>query len=340
MIPTEMRAVIVDAYHDTLTEAIAALRVGPRPVPALRPGQVLVKIEAAPCNPSDLVFLVGKYGVRKPLPAVPGWEGAGTVVASGGGLYARWLRGQRVACSSRLNGDGTWAEYCAAEARRCIPLSRQISSEQGASLIVNPLSAWGLLETARRGGHRAAVQTAAASQLGRMLLKMAADRNYPVISVVRREEQVALLKSLGAAHVLHSETPDFVPRLQQICAQLQATAAFDAVAGPLTGTLLQAMPDGSTVFVYGALSEQPCSEINPVELIFRRKHIASFYLGTWLESQGPLATLRAVGHVRRLLAEQRIATQIQRRLPLAEVPAGLQQYVQHMTDGKVLIVPQ
>lgn len=337
MLPTEMKAVLVDAWHDSIADAIAALRIGQRPVPALKPGQVLVQMEAAPCNPSDLVFLVGKYGVRKPLPAVPGWEGAGTVIAGGGGLLAGWLQGKRVACSSRMDGDGTWAEYCVADARRCIPLTAQISSEQGASLIINPLTAIGLLETARRAGHRAAVQTAAASQLGRMLLVVAADAGYPLISVVRREEQVALLKSLGARHVLNSETPDFVEQLRECCAELQATAAFDAVGGPMTGTLLSAMPDGSTAFVYGALSEQPCSGINPVGLIFRRQKIDGFYLPTWLESRGVLAGLLAARRVRRLLAEGRIATRVQRRLSLAEVPAGLQQYVEHMTDGKVVI---
>src|SRR5688572_6950538 len=98
VIPKNMRAVVLEEYHDTATAAISSLKVRERPVQQPRHGQVLVQIEAAPCNPSDLLLLQGKYGTLKKLPTVPGWEGAGTVVASGGGLYGWWLMGKRVAC--------------------------------------------------------------------------------------------------------------------------------------------------------------------------------------------------------------------------------------------------
>jgi NADPH:quinone reductase len=339
VVPQQMRAIILEAYHDNATEAIASLKVGARPVPELRHGQVLVKIEAAPCNPSDVLFLQGRYGVLKPLPAVPGWEGAGTVVASGGGWLAGWLQGKRVACGSQSNADGTWAEYVAANAGECIPLKRQVSAEQGASLIINPLTAVGLLDVARRQGHRGAIQTAAASQLGRMLVVLAADAGYPLVSVVRREAQVALLKSLGAVDVLNSSQPDFLEQLKSICDARGVTAGFDAIAGEMTGTLLNAMPPGSTVFVYGGLAGEPCGEIDPVELIFNRKTVTGFYLGAWLKQRGSLGILRAAGRIQRLLAEGRIAMQVQRRLGFHEVAEGLQQYLDHMTDGKVLIVP-
>ena len=89
--PKQMRAVRLSALHEDVVEAIRSLRVVEQPVPEPRRGQVLVKIEAAPCNPSDLLLLQGKYGVSKSLPTVPGWEGAGQVVASGGGWLAGWL---------------------------------------------------------------------------------------------------------------------------------------------------------------------------------------------------------------------------------------------------------
>jgi NADPH:quinone reductase-like Zn-dependent oxidoreductase len=339
MIPRQMQAIVLDVCHETAAEAIGSLRVGQRPVPTPGRGQVLVKVEAAPCNPSDLMFLQGKYGVRKTLPTVPGWEGAGHVVASGGGLIANWLKGKRVACAARDDRDGTWAEYCVADAAQCIPLKRQISIEQAASLIINPMTAMGLLDSARRHGYHAAIQTAGASQLGRMLIVMAADLSYPLVSIVRREAQAALLKSLGAEHVLNSEEADFPERLKQICGDMQIGAAFDAVAGPMTGTLLNAMSPGSTVFVYGGLSEQPCGDINPVDLIFHDKTVTGFFLAKWLQQRGVLNALRTASHVQRLLADGRIKTQVQRRLSLPEVVEGLKQYVDHMTDGKVLIVP-
>src|SRR5215218_11091004 len=97
-VPDKMHAIVLSEYRDTAEDAIRGLQAVERPVPRLRRGQVLVKIAAAPCNPSDLLLLQGKYGTLKTLPTVPGWEGAGTVVATGRGLLGRWLMGKRVAC--------------------------------------------------------------------------------------------------------------------------------------------------------------------------------------------------------------------------------------------------
>jgi NADPH:quinone reductase-like Zn-dependent oxidoreductase len=334
-----MRAVVLSEYREDVTEAINGLKVMDRPVPVPRRGQVLVKIAAAPCNPSDLLLLQGKYGTLKKLPTVPGWEGAGMVVATGGGLLGRWLMGKRVACALRSDRDGTWAEYFLANADNCIPLKAELPIEQAASLIVNPLTALGLLDTARRREHRAAIHTAGASQLGRMMLAMANEMSYPLINIVRREAQAELLKSLGAKHVLNSSSETFVNELQSLSKKLKATAVFEAVAGDMTGTVLNAMPHSSTAYVYGALSEAPCGNIDPIGLLFYKKSITGFYLGGWLESRGVIGKLRAAGRVQRMIIEGKIGTTVQRRLELTDVVDGLLQYVHNMTDGKVLIVP-
>jgi NADPH:quinone reductase-like Zn-dependent oxidoreductase len=337
-IPEISRAVLLEAYHEAIGDALAGLKIVSRPTPKPGPGQVLVRMEAAPCNPSDLLLLQGKYGVRKALPAVPGWEGAGTVVASGGGLLASWLVGKRVACGAQPDRDGTWAEYLVTSARQCIPLRSAVDFEQGASLIVNPLSALGLLETAKRDGHRAALQTAGASQLGRMLIRLAALENYPLISIVRRDEQVRLLESLGAKHVLNSAVPDFFEQLKSLAAKLGATAAFDAIAGETTGLLIRATPPRSAIYVYGGLSEAACGAIDPVELLFHEKTIRGFYLGVWIEKRGMLGILKAAWRAQRLILDGALRTEIAQRLALDEVPSGLRHYVEHMTSGKALIL--
>ncbi|MBC18818.1 MAG: zinc-binding dehydrogenase [Planctomycetaceae bacterium] len=339
-IPDRMHALVLHEYCEDIAEAIDSLKVEQRSVPPLKRGQLLVRIEAAPCNPSDLLLLQGKYGSLKTLPTVPGWEGAGTVVASGGGPLAWWLMGKRVACGQQEDRDGTWAQYVVANAAECIPLKRQLCMKQAASLIINPLTAMGLLETARRGGHRAAIQTAGASQLGRMLVAMASESNFPIINVVRREAQVELLQSIGATHVLNSSDDDFVERLGAIAAELQATTAFEAIGGEMTGTLFNVLPEGSTVFVYGALSEAACDNIDPIELIFRGKTVTGFYLGVWLKERGSLDVLRAASRAQKMLIDGRIETKVQRTVSLEESVDGLRQYVDHMTDGKLLIMPQ
>ena len=339
-IPDRMHALVLHEYCEDIAEAIDSLKVEQRSVPPLKRGQLLVRIEAAPCNPSDLLLLQGKYGSLKTLPTVPGWEGAGTVVASGGGPLAWWLMGKRVACGQQEDRDGTWAQYVVANAAEGIPLKRQLCMKQAASLIINPLTAMGLLETARRGGHRAAIQTAGASQLGRMLVAMASESNFPIINVVRREAQVELLQSIGATHVLNSSDDDFVERLGAIAAELQATTAFEAIGGEMTGTLFNVLPEGSTVFVYGALSEAACDNIDPIELIFRGKTVTGFYLGVWLKERGSLDVLRAASRAQKMLIDGRIETKVQRTVSLEESVDGLRQYVDHMTDGKLLIMPQ
>ena len=338
-LPHHMRALLLEQYRDNMADAIQELKVVDRPMPSPSRGQVLVKIEAAPCNPSDLLLLQGKYGVLKTLPCVPGWEGAGTVVAAGGGWLANWLRGKRVACGGQDDRDGTWAEFMVADATKCIPLKRRLPMEQAATMIVNPLTAMGLLDTARREGHRAAVHTAGASQLGRMLLTMATEANYPIIHVVRRDAQVEMLKLLGAKYVLNSSAETFADQFQSACSSWNATAAFEAVAGEMSGTVINLMPPGSTAYVYGALSEEPCGNIDPIELIFRDKTVTGFYLGKWLRDRGMIGILRASGRVQRMLIEGRIETAVQRTITLDDAVDGLTEYINNMTLGKVLITP-
>lgn len=330
-----MRAVLLTAYDGK----VESLSVAERPVPHPGPGQVLVRVAAAPINPSDLMFLRGLYGFKKKLPVTPGFEGSGTVVGAGGGLRARALVGRRVACSAAdptISG-GTWAEFVATAAHFCVPLRKDVETEQAATMLVNPLSAWALIGRARRGGHRAVLQTAAASALGRMILKLGHRFSVPVVNVVRRKEQVDLLLKMGADHVLDSSEPEFDRALRTLCHQVSATLAFDAVAGDMTGRILHAMPHGSRVLVYGALSLQAC-QIDPSTLIFEDKHVEGFWLSAWLRRRNLIRQFRLVRQVQQLLAGE-LKTLIQARLPLEGVTHGLDLYTHNMTGGKILLVP-
>src|SRR5215470_19279634 len=206
-LPDTMRAVQLKDYEGKP----ASLTVAEVPVPRPGPGEVLVRVAASPVNPSDLMFITGNYGFKKPLPATPGFEGSGTVVETGSGMMARFMKGRRVACAAAdaKNTGGMWAEYIVTSANFCVPLRKQVDFEQGATMLVNPLTAWALVDEARRGGHRAAVQTAAASALGRMLVRLGQKFSLPVINVVRRQEQADLLRGMGAEHVLNSADPGF-----------------------------------------------------------------------------------------------------------------------------------
>lgn len=331
-IPDTMQAAVLHAYDG----APESLRIETRPVPRPQRGQVLVKMSAAPINPSDLMFLKGLYGVVKPLPVVPGWEGAGRVVATGDDWLSRLLLGKRVACGAPDQHDGTWAEYLLTTSARCIPLSDAIDDDLGAMLIVNPLTAWALMDTARRGGHRAFVQTAAASAVGRMLLRLSLHFGVEGIHIVRREEQVELLRTLGARYVFNSEAQDFDEQLRDACHQLNATIAFEAVSGMSAARVLRAMPEGSRLLLYGALSESPLMA-DPRDLIFQRKRAEGFWLADWLAGRSLWGQLRLMRQVQNALSDL-LRSEVAGRYPLHEVHQALRDYQTSMTTGKRLLV--
>src|ERR1700692_3770992 len=236
-IPSTMRAVQLSAY-DGRPESISIIEM---PVRRPGPGEVLVRVHASPLNPSDDLFMRGLYGFRKPLPAVPGFEGSGIVVEADGAALTRFLRGKRVACTAAAANikGGMWAQYVAVPARFCVPLRKMVGVEEDATMLINPLTAWALIDEARRGGHSAIVQTAAASSLGQMLIRFARRFSISVINVVRRSEQVIMLQNLGAEHVLNSNDPGFADNLRKLCHEVDAGIGFDAVAGGVLGAVLR-----------------------------------------------------------------------------------------------------
>ncbi len=331
-IPDQMNAVVLDDYT-----GVEALRVEQRPVPKPGRNEVLVKVAASPINPSDLAFLEGGYGFKKPAPVVPGFEGSGIVAAAGPGLMGRYLYGRRVACVSQARGDGTWAEFMVTPVNAALPLSKSVSLEQGAMAVVNPLTAIALLTIAKQGGHKTILHTAAAGALGQMLNRLARREGIQIIHIVRRQAQVALLKRQGAAIVLNSSDPDFDRRLRETCRQHGARLAFDAVAGSMTLRLLEAMPRGGRVTVYGGLSDEP-AQATPGQLIFQSKAIDGFWLSTWLRKKNLLQILLIWRRAQKLLPAE-LGSEIRGNYPLQEVRTAVKAYQNEMTAGKLLLRP-
>jgi NADPH:quinone reductase-like Zn-dependent oxidoreductase len=326
-----MRAVLLkDFQSPTLT-------VEEIPTPELMRGQVLVKMTAAPINPSDLVFLRNLYGVKKKLPVVPGFEGSGTVEASNAGPCGRWLIGKRVAARAPEDGNGTWAEYMAVDSKGVIPLRKDVTFEQGASLLVNPLTAWTLLKRAKKERQSGFVQTAAASALGLMMERLARRWDLVSINIVRRREQGERMKRGGAVHVLDSSAAGFENQLQILCGKHKIRLAFDAVGGELSARVTSAMPRGSKMIVYGALSGDNC-QMNPHSLIFEGKRMEGFWVSDWIKTIGFLSKLKMAAGVQKLLATD-LSTQVQARFPLEKVQEAIALYKEKRSEGKVLLIP-
>ncbi len=326
-----MRALELHAYK-------GQLQLVEKPIPHPSLGEVLIQMAAAPIGPGDFLFMRGEYGVKKPLPIVPGLEGSGTVVAAGPGLVPHLWLGRRVACTSSKERDGTWAEYMVTSAMLCVPLLKSVSLEQGALMLVDPMSAWALLDIARRGKHRALANTAAAGALGRMILRLGQRFNYPVVHIVRRQAQVDLLRNMGAEYVLNSSDPDFDKQLRGTFHALNVTLALDAIAGEMTGHLLDALPRGGSVILYGGLSSTTFVT-SGLPLVFDKKSIYGFYLLDWLSGLNVMQLMTTAFSIQRLLVTD-LQTSIRARIPLEQGIAELKTYASEMTQGKFLIVPE
>lgn len=349
-------------------------------VPAPGPDDVVVRVEAAPINPSDLGLLIPAAAdmsaataagtperpvvtaplrdgalaglaarVGKSLPV--GNEGAGTVVAAGSSAAAQALLGKMVG----IAGGAMYAQYRVVNAAACLVLPDGATAKQGASSFVNPLTALGMLETMRREGHSALVHTAAASNLGQMLVKACLADGVPLVNIVRKAEQEEILRNLGATYVCNSASPSFEADLVEALKATSATLAFDATGGgTLVSQILNGMEQAANatateysrygssvhkqVYIYGSLDTSPT--------ILTRNFGLAWGVGGWLltpflAGAGPetIARLRA-----RVAAEltTTFASAYTQEVSLAGMlqPDAFNSYLKKATGEKFLVTPQ
>jgi len=307
------------------------------PVPEPGPSEVLVKIAAAPVNPSDIAR--NKNVQAEELSSfIPGLEGSGTVVAAGKGLLPRLWLGKRVACSATYGTSGTWAEYMITKAGNCFPLSTKIDDEQGSMSLVNPLTAIGFIEIARQNRHKAIINNAAASAVGRMVELLGEKHHIQVINIVRSQKHVESLKKTGSGHVLDSTSPSFADELGTLAKELQATVLFDSVCSWQLEKMIEVLPAGSSVIIYGNLSGAEQIMINPRSLIDNNINISGFYLGHRSKENGTLKNMMNLLEVRGLM-EKNLKIKIRERYPLNMAQEAVDAYLNDMTAGKVLLIP-
>ncbi len=285
------------------------------PVPEPQPHEVVIRVEASPMNPSDLGLLFGAADMttakasgtperpvvtatvpERAMPAMAGRldqsmpvgnEGAGVVVKAGASPEAQALLGKTVAAI----GGAMYAQYRAVAAAQCLALPEGTTPAEGASCFVNPLTSLGMVETMRREGHKALVHTAAASNLGQMLNRICQKDGIALVNIVRKPEQEALLRGMGAKYVCSTASPTFIEDLTQALVETGATLAFDATGGgKLAGQILGCMEAalnrtakeysryGSTthkqVYIYGGLDRGPTE--------FVRNFGMAWGMGGWL----------------------------------------------------------
>lgn len=349
------------------------------PMPQPKDHEVLVKVLATPINPSDLGLLVGAadtrtvrasqrdglplisadvppVGLRFMAPrigeAMPiGNEGCGVVVKAGASPEAQALMGKTVA----LIGGAMYAQYRCLPAASCMPLPAGTDPADGASCFVNPLTSLAFTEVMRAEGHTALVHTAAASNLGQMLVKICAADGIPLVNIVRSPAQVVILRELGAKYVLDSSTETFMDDLVAALTETGATLGFDAIGGgKLAGQILTAIEAAAVkrmktysrygsdtfkqVYIYGGLDVGPTTLTRNFGFAWA---LGGFLLTPFMAKAGP----EVVGRMRKRVVDELTTTfksHYSHRITLAQAldPAVLAAYNAKRTGEKYLIVPE
>ena len=350
-----------------------------KPIPT--DDEVLIEVHAAPINPSDIGLLLtfagdlsnidisesgdglvasikihpGLMASMKPRldkSLAVGNEGAGIVVDAGKNV--KELIGKTVG----LAGGSMYSQYICVPAINCLVMEEGTTPKEAASSFVNPLTALSFIETMKMENHSAIVHTAAASNLGQMLVKICKDDGIPLVNIVRKQEQVDILKNIGAEYVCNTSDPDFMKTLVKAVVETGATLGFDATGGgnngELPGQILSAMEIAANknskeysrygsetykqVYIYGGLDQSPS--------ILKRSYGMSWGLGGWLLT--PM--LGKIGMDKFQIMRKRIAKEIKttfastyiQEISLEEMlrPEIINSYAKHKTGNKYLVNPQ
>ncbi|HEX5790284.1 MAG TPA: 2-enoyl thioester reductase domain-containing protein, partial [Luteolibacter sp.] len=300
--------------------------------PALQPGQVRVRIEAAPINPADLNTIEGTYGVKLELPAVPGIEGCGVIEQSAAEGFAA---GERVVFLERA---ATWSSHTVVPASCLFKVPGGIDPLQAAMLKVNPATAWRLLHgfAPLKAGDWI-VQNLGNSAVGRCVIQLARDMGVKSISFVRDIAQAAALKQLGADEVFVDDEAGQAAATEMM-GGANAALAFNAVGGDSALRLMKLLAQSGTHITYGAMGRKPITLPNGL-LIFRDIRVVGLWVTQWLQ-QAPAAEVHAVYQdLAQRVAAGRLVQPVDSTHDLADFAAALARLDAPDRAGKVLLAP-
>ncbi|MDF1503164.1 zinc-dependent alcohol dehydrogenase family protein [Roseisolibacter sp. H3M3-2] len=300
-------------------------------------GEVVVDLVAAPINPSDLYTIQGTYGIKPPLPAVPGFEGIGAVAAVGDGV-THLRAGDRVLL---VTAPGTWRSRVRLKAAGLFALPPG-DDLQLAMLGANPPTAILMLEQfVSLAAGDWVLQNAANSGVGAAVVAAARARGVRTVNVVRRDSAVDGVRALGGDVVL-VDGPQLAERAQAAVREAggdpaRLRLALDAVGGKATGRLMRGLAHGGTVVNYGGLSGEAI-ELNPRDMIFLGTTVRGFWLVPWFRTAPREEQARVVGEAARLIATGALRTPVEATYPLSLAREACAHAAREGRSGKVLLV--
>jgi len=324
-----MKAVFVNSDHKELV-----IKEADKPKPGK--GEVLVKMLASPINPSDLAK-INEIDFEGSKSYIPGTEGCGVVVEAGKGILPKLLKGRRVACHATYSYSGCWSEYLLTKAGSCFPVIKKISDDLASMLIVNPMTAIALADIVFEQKQQTVIVSSAASTVSQMLNTIFRKKQIEVINIVNSAEKVNSLKENGLLNVLNSNSASFPDDFKYLSGKYKPSIMIDAVGGELINKLLPFLPENAKIISYGNLSNEEIRFLPPV-IVRQSKSIEGFFLGNYTKQKGMLKTFIMLIRANKLL-KSHFKINIQACFRLDEVNIAVQEYLNNMTKGKVIIKP-
>ena len=304
-------------------------------LPPLADGQVLVKVLAAPINPSDVLTLTGVYGMLPPLPAVGGNEGVGVVAELGPGVTSPAV-GQTVLLPV---GGGTWSTHMVADAKKLMPLPNGADPLQLAMMTVNPPTAYLMLkEFVDLQSGDWVIQNAANSGVGEYLIQLAKIRGLKTVNIVRRESAVAAVKAMGGDIVL-VDGSGLVRQVAEATGGAKIRLGIDAVGGTSTDNIANCLAEGGVLVNYGMMSGEPCV-VSPSAFVFRDVTLRGFWLALWFRKATPPEQMAVFGELAKLIAAGKLTARVQATYDVSQVKEAVAAAAAGERNGKILIVPK
>lgn len=306
------------------------LRLVDAPMPEPKAHEVRIQVLARNINPSDIMFIQGRYGIQPKLPSSAGFEAVGIIESTDS------LQTYPVGTRVLFTALGTWKEYVCAPVNSVVPVPANMSNEIACQAFINPLTAYAMLEESGLKKGDKLLITAGASAWGKLVIQMAKQKGIWVAATVRQDSQKELLYQMGADLVINTDTEKVGGVLRENTPQ-GVKAIFDAVGGELAGKILSSLEIGGNMYVFGSLSLDNIP-LNSGLLIFKNLTIKGFWLTSWMENTSPQMQKTAIKTVFEHLSKESIQVDVASTFPLEKFQEAIRAYETPGRNGKILIV--
>ena len=320
--------VVVYERHGNPADVLQ-IKTEPWPKPAA--GEAVVQMRTAPINPADINSIEGKYPARREVPAVPGFEGAGTVVEADPNV-STVAKGALVILPHNI---GTWREAVVVKASELVPVPPEIEPVHASMLKINPLTAWRLLHgyvDLKRGDW--VIQNAANSAAGRAVIQIANQLGFKTVNVVRRAELIDELRAEGGDIVLvdHEKLRDEVKAATN---GAPIRLGLNSVGGDSALRVANCLAFGGTLVSFGAMSLQPL-KIPTGLFIFKDLRFRGIWINHWYDNATMNERMAAFNPIFEMAKRGLLRTPVEKRYAIDDARTAVAHAMQNKRRGKII----